>query len=276
MKDVANKAYKGLLAFVDSFANSTAGTAIERKTDDDIQPDSPEEQAALAVPDYVFPSDNYIDPVFDSKLTRSTLRAFARKHYGSQLDQILQHDTKLTPTNYPSLHSNYRHCCQTLGITMPPELYITSSLAGINALSLEINGVPVVLVSFIAVALLSDLEQRFLLGHELGHIQQGHMLIHTVQGLLLDLNKRSEIMGSLLSGLIDVPLNRWYRNSEFTADRAGYLCCPDINVITALFSRITHSPRTALSQYLELSEAHPHVSTRLEQLKDYEYSFQNE
>lgn len=272
MKDVANKAYKGLLAFVDSFANSTAGTAIEHRTDDNIQPGPPEEQAGHSVPDYVFPSDNYIDPVFDSKLTRSTLRAFARKHYGSQLDQILQHDTKLTPTNYPSLHSNYRHCCQTLGITTPPELYITSSLAGINALSLEINGVPVVLVSLIAVALLSDLEQRFLLGHELGHIQQGHMLIHTVQGLLLDLNKRSEIMGSLLSGLIDVPLSRWYRNSEFTADRAGYLCCPDINVITALFSRITHSPRTALSQYLELSEAHPNVSTRLEKLKVFSLS----
>lgn len=75
-----------------------------------------------------------------------------------------------------------------MNIKKIPILYITSRLKGINALSVEMNKEQIILLSLPAVVMLGEAELRFLLGHELGHIQQGHLIAHTVQGLLEDLN----------------------------------------------------------------------------------------
>ena len=67
-----------------------------------------------------------------------------------------------------------------------------------------------------------------------------------------------------------MPLNLWYRTSEFTADRAGYLCCKEMSTIKNLFERLEHdSPVSAFNQYKELSDAYPRMSIRLEQLSQY-------
>ena len=96
------------------------------------------------------------------------------------------------------------------------------------------------------------------------------MLAHTVQGLLQDLNKRVELLGPIVTDLIDVPLNRWYRISEFTADRAGYLCCKDICAIKQLFNRLEQVvPVNAFEQFKALSDAYPSMATRLAQLLQY-------
>lgn len=262
MQEVFNKAYKGFLDVVDSFANSSAG---EVTTSTMVKTDSTTER-----PTYAYPCDNYVDGILENKLTRQVLRTIVNKYYGKQLDDITNNDTKLTPNNFPTLWTNYEHCCSILDITNTPKVFVTTKLKGINALSVEIEKESVILLSYPSAIMLSNTEQRFLLGHELGHIQLGHLLAHTVQGLLADLNKRVELLGPIVNDVVDVPLNRWYRTSEFTADRAGYLCSEDIQSIKNLFSRIdTESPITALSQYKELSDAYPRIATRLEVLQEF-------
>lgn len=262
MQEILNKAYKGFIGVVDSFANSSAGENVKPKKEVVTMPASK--------PDYAYPCDNYIDSVLENKLTRQTLRTIATKYYGKQIEEVTQNGSKLTARNYPHLFANYQDCCKTLNIINPPKVFVTSSLSGINALSVEIEKEPIVMVSYLSVIGLNDLEQKFLLGHELGHIQFGHMLAHTVQGLLNDLNKRVELLGPIVTDLIDVPLNRWYRTSEFTADRAGYLCCKDINTIRSLFSRIEYdAPANDLNQYKEFSEAYPRMNIRLYQLTQF-------
>lgn len=264
MREVLNKAYKGFLGAVDSFANSSAGNVASPKQ---IEAEVPE---SLSVPYYAYPCDNYINTVLANKLTRQTLRAIATKYYGKQIKEITQSSSKLTVNNYPRLFANYQDCCKTLNVLNPPKVYVTSRLSGINALSVEIEKEPIVLVSYMSVIGLNDLEQKFLLGHELGHIQFGHMLAHTVQGLLNDLNHRVELLGPIVTDLIDVPLNLWYRTSEFTADRAGYLCCKDMSTIRNLFKRLEYdAPVSAFNQYKELSDAYPRMSTRIGQLLKY-------
>ena len=262
MQEILNKAYKGFMGVVDSFANSTAGEPSKPKKIEVVKPAS--------IPDYAYSCDNYIDSVLENKLTRQTLRAIATKYYGQQIEEVTQNGSKLTEKNYPRLFANFQDCCKTLNVTNHPKVFVTSRLTGINALSVEIEKEPIVLLSYMSVIGLNDLEQKFLLGHELGHIQLGHMLAHTVQGLLNDLNKRVELLGPIVTDLIDVPLNRWYRTSEFTADRAGYQCCKDMNTIRCLFKRLEHdAPVNAFNQYKELSDAYPRMSTRLEQLSKY-------
>ncbi len=262
MQEVFSKAYKGFLNVVDNFANGSAG----EPTPSTLAQPAPK----LEKPTYAYPCDNYIDTILENKLTRQTLRTIVNKYYGKQLDDITSKDTKLTPTNFPTLWTNYQHCCTTLDIMNVPKVFVTAKLKGINALSAEIENESVILLSYPSAIMLNDTEQRFLLGHELGHIQLGHLLAHIVQGLLADLNKRVELLGPIVNDIVDVPLNRWYRTSEFTADRAGYLCCEDMQGIKSLFSRLgSESPMTVFAQYKELSDAYPRIATRLEVLQEF-------
>ena len=262
MQGILEKAYNGFLGAIDGFANCSSGTVT--------QPQQAKVSKPVAAPDYAYPCDNYIDSVLENKLTRQTLRAIATKYYGQQIEEVTQNSSKLTEKNYPRLFVNFQDCCKTLNVTNPPKVFVTSRLSGINALSVEIEKEPIVMLSYMSVIGLNDLEQKFLLGHELGHIQFGHMLAHTVQGLLNDLNKRVELLSPIVTDLIDVPLNRWYRTSEFTADRAGYLCCKDMSTIRNLFNQLEHdAPVSAFNQYKELSDAYPRMSTRLRQLSKF-------
>lgn len=264
MQEIFNKAYKGFIDAVDSFANSSAGNASIPKKVEVVKSE------AISVPGYAYPCDNYINTVLENGLTRKTLRVIATKYYGHQIEEVTQNGSKLSERNYPRLFANYQDCCKTLNISNPPKVFVTSRLTGINALSVEIEKESIIMLSYMSVIGLTDLEQKFLLGHELGHIQLGHMVVHTVQGLLNDLNKRVELLGPIVTDLIDVPLNRWYRISEFTADRAGYLCCKKTTVIRQLFNKLYRDvPQNAFSQYKELSDAYPRINERLSQIMQY-------
>lgn len=264
MQGVFEKAYNGFLGAIDGFANCSAGTTASTK------PDVEDKPAATCIPDYAYPCDNYINAVLDNTLVRKTLHAIATKCCANQLEEIIQSSSELTPHNYPNIYVNYKHCCHTLNVTNPPKVYFTSCLSGINALSAEVEKESIILMSYMSVIGLNNKEQRFLLGHELGHILQGHMVVHTVQGLLQNLNTRAELLGPIVTDLIDVPLNRWYRTSEFTADRAGYLCCKDMKAIRQLFERLDQdAPANAFEQYQALSDAYPRKKERLDELTNY-------
>lgn len=262
MKDFFGDAYNGFMKMVDKFANSESAITEKKK----------EEKPALVSvkPNYEYPSDNYIDGPLNNIATKKILKGIASKFYGKQIDEIISGDDKLTRKSFPRLWNNFEHCCKTLGIADYPDTYITNKLTGINGLSIEVNGQKLMLLSFQSAILLKDAEQRFLIGHELGHIQQDHLVAHTVQGLLDDLHKKSDLWGPIVNDFLDVPLNRWYRTSEFTADRAGFLCCQDYESISYLLNSLKLDiPVNAYSQFKELSEAHPKVSVRLKKIKEY-------
>lgn len=264
MQDFLSKAYNGLMNAVDNFANSSAGDTSTPKKAEVVK------HHPISMPDYAYPCDNYIDTLLENKLTRKALRSIAAKYYGKQIEEIIQTDVKLTAKNFPHLFVNFQDCCKTLNVANPPKVFISSRLTGTNALSVELEKEPIIMLSYMSVIGLNGLEQKFLLGHELGHIQFGHMIVHTVQGLLDDLNKNIELLGPIVTEIFDVPLNRWYRTSEFTADRAGYLCCKDMRAIRQLFKRLDNdAPVNAFNQFKELSDAYPRISIRLEQLSHY-------
>ena len=117
---------------------------------------------------------------------------------------------------------------------------------------------------------LSDKELQFLLGHELGHIASGNLICHTVKGLLDNLNNKSDIIGPMVSDLVDVPLHNWYRCNEFTADRAGLICCKDLDSVKELFVKLFGDIHNTVSEeYYELSSDHPLPATRLKYLSDF-------
>ena len=254
-----NRAYNGIRSFVDDFANSTTSSA-------------PVPSKIVKNRDawYAEWDDNYMGDFLDNKLTKAILRKIADTYYGKQLDQLLAEAAELTSDTHPMLYEVFRYCCATLGMNQQPKAYVTGRMRGINALSIEVKGKQIILISPKVAIKLCPEEQAFLLGHEIGHHQQGNLVCHTVNGLVENFNNASSIFGPLVLDTIEVPLKRWCRRSEFNADRAGYICCQDIQIVNQLFQKVSRNMTTSsYGEYRELGTAHPMLKTRLNILMDY-------
>ena len=255
---VLDKAYKGLCSFVDGFANSTSGS------------ETPSQKMENKEAWYAEWDENYLDGVINNPLTRQILRKIADTYYGAQLDDIMTTATELTPHSFPMLHNVFQYCCNILGMYNQPKAYITRKIRGVNALSLEVKGNKLILISPKVATRLSPEEQSFLLGHEISHHQQGNLVCHTINGLIDKLGNISQAFGPLIIDTIEVPLKRWCRCSEFNADRGGYLCCDNMQIVERLFIKVGMNQfSSAYAEYQEIGEAHPMLHSRLEVLRSY-------
>ncbi len=253
-----SRAYNGLRGFVDEFANSTTGS--------NFAPRKIENRIAW----YAEWDDNYMGDLLNNYLIKSLLRKIANSYYGEQLDALLEEATELTSESYPMLYEVYSNSCDILGMYNKPQVYLTGKMKGINALSLEVNGKQLILISPKVAVSLPPKEQAFLLGHEISHHQQSNLVCHTVNGLMDNINNASEIFGPLVLDTIEVPLKRWCRCSEFNADRAGYICCKNEEAIKQLFLRLgMKSNSSAYADYKEVGAAHPMLHTRWNVLREY-------
>ena len=220
---------------------------------------------------YAYPCDNYMDSILSNGLVRKTLQLFADKYCKEQIQDIKSTGQLVSQANYPHFYDILQSCYKSLSVEEIPEVYITSQLKGINALSVGADNAPIILISRKAVISLSDGELKFMIGHELGHILQKNLMCHTIKGLLDNLNSKSEILGPIVSDLIDVPLNQWYRCAEYTADRAGLICCKHIEVVQSLFFKVCNNIAniSQFDSYKELTNCHPLYKNRIDNLIDF-------
>lgn len=222
---------------------------------------------------YAYPCDNYIDSILSNVLVRKTLQLFSDKYCKEQIENIKSTVQLVTAGSSPRFFCILQECYEALNVEELPEVYITGQLKGINALSVGTDNAPVMLISRKAVITLSDGELKFMIGHELGHILQKNLMCHMIKGLLDNMNNKSKILGPIVTDLIDVPLNQWYRCAEFTADRAGLICAGSLMYVESLFARIcgnTCHKATAIEEYWELSNMHPLFYSRIRQLEQFD------
>lgn len=222
---------------------------------------------------FAYPCDNYVNDILSNRMIRKTLQLFANKYYNEQIQNIKSSAQLVTRSNYPYLCDLLKNCYNSLNVQEAPEVYISSRLKGINALSLGSDNDPIILISRKAVISLTEGELQFLIGHELGHILQKNLMCHTIKGLLDKLNKKSEILGPIVSDLIEVPLNKWYRCAEYTADRAGLICCKDLDHVYSLIRKIAGIERISIAPSLmEIYRDHPYLDSRIKTLEEYNFN----
>ena len=219
-------------------------------------------------PSYAYPYDSNIDIALGNSLAKKASGNMAKRYCPSK-EAIIKQASAINDKNFPRTWNNFQHCCNTLDVTNAPKTYVAHNIKGINALSVTFDNDTVIILSLQS-TILDDAEQRFLIGHELGHVQMGHIAAHSLQGLLQDINMRNELAGAFLCDTIVPMLNEWYRASELTADRAGYLCSKDMEAIAKLLETI--DPCLAddnFTQYVELYCDHPTTATRIAELKKF-------
>jgi len=120
---------------------------------------------------------------------------------------------------YSEFHATFLQVCQRLNVTEIPHLYILQAGGILNAFATRHSGRHFVVVnsSFLEATGPSSPQIRFLLGHELGHIERNHIVKHIL----------------LLPSLI-IPLlpEAYSRACEATCDRFGAFAANDLDGAT--------------------------------------------
>lgn len=142
-----------------------------------------------------------------------------------------------------------KECARTLQVKVPPihidgEPHVNAYVSGLKE--------PHVLV---LTSSLLDLyeerpdELRFIIGHELGHLKAGHLKTHflgnaLVHALLGDRGRSASFRDDFIASATVGALLHWYRESEFSADRAGLLCVGgDTRIAMHALQRLLHQTK---------------------------------
>jgi Zn-dependent protease with chaperone function len=138
---------------------------------------------------------------------------------GLLIARIKSESVKIDEQQYPELCSTFREMCLRLNITTHPGLYILQAGGVLNAFATRHSGRNFVVInsSFLEATGPSSPQIKFLIGHEIGHIQRNHLLKH----LLL-----------LPSSIIPLLGEAYSRACEATCDRFGAFAANDLDGAT--------------------------------------------
>lgn len=177
-------------------------------------------------------------------------RVYTVQYTGSHL--------KVTPDNYPKIYEYLQYACQILDVKKIPELYIQWGY-NINACTVGSEN-PIIVLESGLIDLCDDDEIMFVLGHELGHVKSNHMLYH-MMAQVINYIIDAIPFGNIAAAPIQYALYYWNRMSEFTADRAGLLCCQNKEAAIRSFMKMSGMP---MSQFKEMN-----FSTFIQQARDF-------
>ncbi|MGW4366744.1 M48 family metallopeptidase [Nocardia takedensis] len=129
---------------------------------------------------------------------------------------------------FRTLHHLREDCVGILDAKVSPEMFVLQS-PEVNAFTIGMD-TPFVVLTTGLIELMDTEELRFVIGHELGHALSGHAVYRT---MLLHLLRLSSSLGWMPVGgwavrAIVAALMEWSRKSELSGDRAGLLCCQDV------------------------------------------------
>ena len=185
-------------------------------------------------------------------VTKQTIERIYRVQYtGSHL--------RVTKDSYPQLYEYMDYACRVLDVDRKPEMYLQWGF-GINGFTVGAEN-PIVVLNSGLMDLCDDDEILFIIGHELGHIKSNHMLYHMLAQVI---NYIIDMIpgGNLIAAPLQYALLYWDRMSEFTADRAGLLCCQNKDAAVRAFTKMAGLPQGHFSRLNE--------QAFLQQAKDFE------
>lgn len=146
---------------------------------------------------------------------------------------------------FPDLDDLRRDCVETLGADETPELFVFQSPA-VNSFTIGMDK-PFIVVTTGLLDVMNYEEQRFVIGHELGHALSGHAVYRTI---LLHLMRLAGTIGWVPIGgwalrAIIAGLMEWQRKSELSGDRAGLLCSQDVHTALRVQMKLAGGSRVS-------------------------------
>lgn len=195
--------------------------------------------------------------------------------------ELLGTAVKATGQQFPRLHQAVRAAGEALHME-PPPVYVTQASSSIRAQVLGVNDDAYAVVNAELIDQLDDAELTALVGHELGHIQNNHVLYTTALYYLTEaaaMFVRWAVQPAIMT------LQAWSRRAEITCDRAALLCARDLDVAMATMVKVAlggaaggqldvrayieNLPDTkrGVGRYAELFRTQPYLPKRLQALR---------
>ncbi|WP_297901439.1 M48 family metallopeptidase [uncultured Parabacteroides sp.] len=147
----------------------------------------------------------------------------------------------VTEDSCPELFHLVKEAASILDVADLPRVYLEWNY-GINGYTTGYKETTMMVLNTGVIDLMSDMEQTFVIGHELGHIKSKHVIYHTMGSLLTNFISEVPIIGFISDKLFSIALMRWSRMSEFTADRAGLLACQDLDAAMKAIIKMSGVP----------------------------------
>ncbi len=195
-------------------------------------------------------------------------------------NQLLGTTIKVTPKQFPSIHQIAAECAEALQVPVPT-LYIQNNPL-VNAYTFGTDEDAFIVIHSALVDHFDRDELKFVIGHETGHIQNKHVIYNTV---LILLKTAASVLRYLLPPA-EVALQAWYRRAEVTCDRAGLLCCGDLEAASRSFLKMAcgskklyeeldvdeylmqaDEGREGVGRLTELFASHPYLPKRIEAMR---------
>lgn len=215
-----------------------------------------------------------------------------------QMPRLKGNAALVTEQTSPRLYNLKRIANERLGIQEDIPVYIKQEWQ-YNAYTAGVDNPVIVLYT----SLLNDMtddEVLYILGHEMAHYQNKHTLYHYMAHKIADIAFNGGVISGMAMSAIVFALLEWYRKSELTADRGGYIANQNKSACISAMQKLMGLPEKAgeegynftteeiLSQYeerdidlngwkekimyaiLTLSMDHPWMVERINELSEWE------
>ncbi len=196
-------------------------------------------------------------------------------------NQFLGTTVKVGPRQLPRIHRLAKECAHTLGVPMPTVYVVNNPF--MNAYTYGTDEDSFIVIHSKLIDDFNDQELKFVIGHEMGHIQNKHVVYMTALRLL---TFQRNVLMSLLSPFIKAGLLAWARRAEVTCDRAGALCTGDVEVAQTSFLKMAcgssklygeldidayleqfEQGKKGVGRLTEITASHPYLPKRIKALQ---------
>lgn len=207
--------------------------------------------------------------------------AVVRTNYALLKGQLLGHAVKVGPAQFPSIYRIAERCAGKLGVAVP-QVYVANSPV-MNAYTYGTDDDSFIVVHAKLIDDFTDEELKFVIGHEMGHVQNKHVVYGTALRLL---KANLTMFLRILTPPLEGALLAWSRRAEITCDRAGLLCCRDLDAATRAFMKMAcgstklyheldadeyllqlEAGQRGVGRYQELLASHPYLPKRIQALR---------
>lgn len=157
-----------------------------------------------------------------------------------------------------------KKAAESIRVRVPPVFATQSKDIRVKVLGTE--DAPHLVVNLAAVETLTDTELVAAIGHELGHVQNGHIMLVTALHYLT--HGAAFFVRWMVQPAI-ITLQAWSRRAEVTCDRAALIASRDLDATISSMTKLAlgADTGTGITKYAELFRSHPNVAKRVEALK---------
>lgn len=163
--------------------------------------------------------------------------------------QLLGNALRLTPSMAPAVTAALAACQEVLGHGGPVELFVQPE-STLQAGAVHVSGEPpAIVLSSRLIDVLTEVELRFVLGHELGHLALEHFALRLPATVTAE-----DAQGLIVPRPLALALGLWSRAAEVSADRAGLLCTRQLEASASALLKLSSglssvSVKSALEPY---------------------------